>query len=169
MDLELESIGWLKLANEEKLFYRGFLMTADFHKSFQGELILLPKDQNKMADKLDLNVNIKAYKKITLENPKINELFEIYTKSEQEGFYILSPTMLNAIEDLCAMNGGYIPTITFLKGNMNILIPKAHDSFEVNIHTEIKDNSYFAKNIKDIMILPELVKHFNLEDRLWSK
>lgn len=169
MDLELESIGWLKLANEEKLFYRGFLMTADFHKSFQGELILLPKHQKNMVEKLDLNVNINAYKKITLENPKINDIFEIYTKSEQEGFYILSPTMLSAIEELCLSNGDYIPTITFIDGNMNILIPKPHDSFEVDLNTEIKDNSYFTRNINDIMVLPKLIEHFKLEDRLWSK
>jgi len=166
---EFGNIGWLKLANKENLYYRGFLMTADFHKSFQGELLLIPKHQNKTVDKLKLNVDINAYKKIELENPHINELYNIYTNSEQEGFYILSPSMLKDIEELCLSNPTMIPMVTFLEGRMNVFIPKKHDSFEINIHTEILNGSFFSSNITDIMVLPRLIEHFNLENRLWSK
>ncbi len=168
-EMEFEDIGWLSLANEEKMFYRGFLMTADFHKSFKGDLIMLPKHQKQIVDKLNLNFDTNGYKKLTLENPVVNDLFDIYTKSEQEGFYILSPSMLNAIEELCVLNSGQVPVVTFSEGKMNVLIPKTHDSFEIDIYKEITDASFFSKNLKDIAILPKLIAHFKLEDNLWSK
>lgn len=168
-EMEFESIGWLSLANEEKLYYRGFMMTADFHKSFNGDVLMLPKHQKQTVDRLNLNLDTSRYKKIKLENPQINEWFEIYTRSEQEGFYILSPSMLNAIEELCMSNKGKIPSITFAEGKMNVLIPKNHDSFEADIYQTVTESSSFAKNINDIMILPKLIEHFKLEENLWSK
>jgi len=168
-EMEFERVGWLSLANRETLFYRGFLMTADFHKTFKGNLIMLPKHHHKTADLLNMNVDTRRYKKIELENPKINELFQVYTTSEQEGFYILSPKMLADIEELCESNKASTPTISFLEGRMHMFIPKTHDSFEVDIHKKIFNASFFSSNINDIMVLPRLVEHFNLEHLLWSK
>ena len=166
---EIESVGWLSLANEEKLYYRGFLMVSDFHKSLNGELVMIPKSQKQMADRLNLNMDTRYYKKIQLENPVVNDLYDIYTRSEQEGFYILSPSMLQAIEELNIANQNRNPMITFANEKMSIFIPKKHNSFEVNLEEGISGDTHFLKHIKDVMVLPKLVDHFKLEDQLWTK
>jgi len=159
---------WFYIANEEILFFKGLLMTADFHKDFKGEIIMIPKNHKSISDALNLSYDTNLYHKVTLENENINKRYTIYATSEQEAYYILSTSMLQTIEDL-SNNSKNLPLFSFNSGKMNLLIPKNHDSFEFILDEEITGPEKFSASIRDIKVLPTLIKHFKLNEKLWSK
>jgi len=85
------------------------------------------------------------------------------------GYYVLSPTIINAIEQLNSRLGSTL-SITLKNGKLYLIAPMNKDFFENIIITNdiIKVNT--IEDIKkDLLVIKDLLLEFNLNNRIWLK
>ncbi len=156
------------LVKEIKIFYQGMYMSADFHKHFEGQVLLMPKNLENLKDKLDDYFFGTTFKKINVENPLIQEAYNVLCTNEQTAFYVLSPAIIQAIEFLYQQEKKW-PVVSFQNGNIFLTIPNSKNYFSANLKTKVKDETYFTRYIDELHSLKKMVTDFNLDTRIWTK
>ncbi len=157
-------IPFFDVIREEKNFYKGLFMYADFHKNFSGQVFMFPRKMDSMSDKLQ-GTN---FKEIKIENIELDKVYKIYCTNEQMGYYVLSPTIIEAIQDIINIEKVF-PVITFISGKMFMTIPWDKDYFSVNLNDKVISGKYFMKYINEINSFHKIIKHFSLDQRIWTK
>lgn len=143
-------------------------MYADFHKEFKGKVLMIPKDKEKMMDKIREQSSHKKLTQINVENPYINKNYNIYASEGQTGYYVLSQNLIDKIYKLSKKEDA-LPIISFIDGKMYFVIPWNKDFFKVNITSKIENGNYFVPFINEIISFETIVKDLNLDTRIWSK
>ncbi|GGG14828.1 hypothetical protein GCM10011344_14300 [Dokdonia pacifica] len=156
------------LVKETKIFYQGMYMSADFHKHFSGQVLLMPKNLENINDKLDDYFFGTTFKKITVENPLINQAYNVLGTNEQTAFYVLSPAIIQAIEHLHQQEKKW-PVVSFQNGTIFLTVPNSRNYFAANLKKKVKDETYFTRYIDELHSLKKMVKDFNLDTRIWTK
>lgn len=153
---------------DEKNFYAGLFMYADFHKDFKGKVLMIPKENSQMMDKIADALLGTTLSKINVENPFINERYNIYTSVPQLGYYVLSQSLIDKIHGMAEAEQA-LPILSFIDGKMYFMIPWARDMFQVDVSSEIKDGSHFLPYLQEVSFFEEIVKELNLHTRIWTK
>lgn len=153
---------------DEKIFFSGFFMHADFNKDFKGKIIMIPKQNDKLKDKINELFEQKLSLKINIENPFINDNYNIYVSDIQTGFYVLSQSLIDKIHDI-SLKEKVFPIISFIDGKMYFSIPWSKKFFKVNISKKIENADYFLPYLKEIDSFEAIVKDLNLDKRIWTK
>ncbi len=156
------------VVRDVKVFLSGFFMKADFHKDFKGKVLMIPKSQDGIRDKMYEMFKPKSLDLMTIENPYINDRYNIYTSDNQLGYYVLSQTLIDRIHEIADKEKA-LPTISFINGVMYFLIPWDKNLFSVNLKIPIKDASYFLPYLVEVDSFKKIVKDLNLDTRIWSK
>ena len=105
---------------------------------------------------------------ITVENPYINDNYNIYTSDNQLGYYVLSQSLIDRIQQI-AQKESALPTISFINGVMYFLIPWDKNLFTSDIFKPIESENYFLPYLEEIDIFEKTVKDLSLDKRIWSK
>jgi hypothetical protein len=163
-DLELP----FDVVKEIKIFLSGFFMKADFNKDFTGKVLMMPKSQDGIKDKMYEMFKPKNLELITVENPYINDNYNIYTSDNQLGYYVLSQSLIDRIQQI-AQKESALPTISFINGVMYFLIPWDKNLFTSDIFKPIESENYFLPYLEEIDIFEKTVKDLSLDKRIWSK
>lgn len=146
--------------------FRGFFLYADFHKDFQGEIIIRSKTKS-ILDKILLNK--KGMVKIIPENKDIDNRYEILASNQQLGYYVLSPVIIEAIDNITRMYGKSLQ-MKIKEGKLFMILPLEHNYFETY---QIKNNIYVLNTkseiIKELETVKTLIKTLNLDTRIWTK
>ena len=158
----------IDVVREIKIFYQGMYMSADFHKHFSGQVLLMPKNLENINDKLDDYFFGTTFKKITVENPLINQAYNVLGTNEQTAFYVLSPAIIQAIEHLHQQEKKW-PVVSFQNGTIFLTVPNSRNYFAANLKKKVKDETYFTRYIDELHSLKKMVKDFNLDTRIWTK
>ena len=143
--------------------FRGRLMIFDFNKSFKSNIRVSTKYFR--ADKLPWS---KKFSKIKMEDVEFNKLFSIYSQSEHEAFYILTPHFMEKIKTLTNnLNCGIM--YAFIDNKLYIAIDNNTDSFEYNVFKVIDEQKINEDLSKDIRLITKFVEELNLEKDLFRK
>lgn len=153
---------------DTNVFFSGFFMLADFHKEFNGKIMMIPKNKDRIKDKFNELLEPKNLTKLTVENAYINDNYNIYASNIQTGFYVLSQNLIDKIHTL-AEKENTLPIISFINGKMYFIIPWNKNFFKVNLLQKIEDENYFLTYIQEINEFEKIVKDLNLDTRIWSK
>jgi len=156
------------IVEEINIFFSGFFMHADFHKEFNGKIFMLPKKNDRLKDKLYEMLDPKTLSKINVENPFINDKYNIYTSDVQTGYYVLSPNLIDRIHTISESEKA-LPIVSFINGKMYFIIPWDKNFFKASITTKIKDGDYFIPYINEINSFEKIIKDLNLDTRIWTK
>lgn len=158
-------VGVIKDVN---VFFSGFFMFADFHKEFDGKVLMIPKKNERIRDRLNEILKANTLREIEVENPYINENYNIYASDIQTGYYVLSQHLIDRIHTLSEKEKA-LPIISFINGKMYFVIPWHKNFFNVDLSAKINDGSYFLPYISEIGHFEKMVKDLNLNTRIWSK
>ncbi|MFY0481056.1 DUF3137 domain-containing protein [Flavobacterium sp. PLA-1-15] len=153
---------------DEKVFFSGLFMNADFHKEFKGKIIMIPKKKDTLKDKIYEIFEPQIGTKINVENPYINEHYNIYVSDIQTGFYVLSQNLINRIHLLSEQENA-LPIISFINSKMYFVIPWKKNLFDFNLTTKIENGNYFLPYIEEINSFEKIIKDLSLDTRIWSK
>lgn len=91
-----------KTKTEWHSIFRGLFFHADFNKSIQGTTYVLPDTAEKLLGKFGQKFQ-KSFNRgdlVKLENPEFEKLFVVYSSSQVEARYILTPVMMEAMVNI---------------------------------------------------------------------
>ncbi|WP_103866811.1 DUF3137 domain-containing protein [Aquimarina sp. I32.4] len=149
-----------------KTNFRGFFMYADFHKDFEG--IINIRTKKKFGIPKMFNVS-KTMNKIRVENASVNKKYTIRATNTQMAYYVLSPTIVEAIDKLSTRLGKHL-SMTLKDGKLYLIAPMNKDFFE---NVTIDKNSISVNTIEDIQndlnAIRDLITTLNISNRIWTK
>lgn len=161
-------IPFFGIVRDEVGYYKGLFMQADFHKHFSGEVYMIPKKMTGLRDKISTAIIEPHLEKFNVENDQIQELYSLLCSNKQMAYYILSPKIIEAIQEIINVEK-VTPVATFKRGKMYMTIPWEKDYFSVNLKEKVIGKEYFTKYINEIESFQKIIQHFNLDQRIWSK
>lgn len=163
---ELEMLKRLPGSKNHEILFQGFYFKADFNKSFSDRTVILPKSLKNITAKF--LANPEGTEKIDLDDPEFNEKFLVYSSSQQEARYLLSPsTMKRIVQFSERLNSAF--GLSFVNDMLHIAIPSSRDIFEPRIMKTIVDYSFIEEMYLDIMFFVDIVQELDLNTRIWTK
>ena len=164
IDLRLWAIRFLinyfsyRYERDKTHLFTGILFIADFNKNIKSNTFIM--SHHAPRDKKGLSL-------ITLDNPKFNEKFKVFSDDIQNAFYLLTPAFMERVLHLqkifnCEIN------ISFVKTKIYIAINKGFDSFEADINKPIVKQSPAKVILDDLNALFGIVKVLALDKNLWA-
>lgn len=156
-----------KLADEE---YEKFIcFVADFNKQLSATTLLAPKQVSSVWRGFRVKRKMaKSLKAIQLDNPTFNKKYRVYTDSDIEARYVLTPGFMeNIVKDNENLYGYYL-----FKDNKMIFLGSIFvnnqqmDLFDIHADTDIYEQT--LQTAKALRQLLGIVKVFNLNSRIWK-
>lgn len=157
----------------EQLF-KGLVISADFHKSFAGETVILPdwaenSGWSWLAKKFQSNSR-DGNRIVALENPEFEKLFAVYSSDQVEARYLLSPAMMDRMVSLhnkLSSSASCKIMIRFFNDKMIMAIDWSNNFFEYDFKKTAKEE--VAETYEELELCTGIVEDLNLNTRIWSK
>ena len=165
---ELHSMYEVKNKNgkTKHTIFQGLFMVADFHKYFHSETYILPETMwqsiglhKKKHEGADL---------ITMENEAFERRFRVFSTSDQDARYILSPSMMERILELQTKYGNEI-SLSFRGTNVYIALSTEMDFFEHNMKKPVNEKTLIHGHLEDLKEMLATIDELNLNTMIWSK
>ena len=141
-----------------KTVFDGLILELSMNKSFGGKTVV-KKDSGTVG-----NWFIKkstSLKKVKLEDPIFEKMFEVYSDDQVEARYLLTVTFIERLKELVENFGGKSIQCCFYNNKLLMMIPIEKDLFETGSIYEAED---FIDDSKSL--LKELSLIFNIIDTL---
>lgn len=159
-----------KKQTEWVAIFQGLFFHAEFNKHITGETFVLPDTSEKRWGKFaqKFQKDRKRGELVKLENPEFEKAFKVFSTSQQEARYILTPTMMEAMTDIQKrfnrpMNFSFIGArvycaIEFNKGLFEPRVMKSGVKF-----SDVEEMYCLFSLIETI------IHEMNLNTRIWTK
>ena len=141
-----------------KTVFDGLILELSMNKSFGGKTVV-KKDSGTVG-----NWFIKkstSLKKVKLEDPIFEKMFEVYSDDQVEARYLLTVTFIERLKELVENFGGKSIQCCFYNNKLLMMIPIEKDLFETGSIYEAED---FIDDSKSL--LKELSQIFSIIDTL---
>ena len=145
-------------STRQKTVFNGLILELSMNKSFGGKTVV-KKDSGTVG-----NWFIKkstSLKKVKLEDPIFEKMFEVYSDDQVEARYLLTVTFIERLKELVENFGGKSIQCCFYNNKLLMMIPIEKDMFEPGSIYEAED---FIDDSKSL--LKELSLIFNIIDTL---
>lgn len=156
------------IVRDTNVFYSGFFMYADFHKDFDGKVLMIPKKNERLKDRINEIWEQKNLNKISVENPYIDDNYNIYSSNPQMGYYVLSQSLIDKIH-VMSENERALPIISLINGKMYFIIPWNKNFFSIDVFSKIENGNFFLPYINEIESFEKIILDLNLNTRIWTK
>ena len=138
--------------------FDGIIVELSMNKSFSGKTVI-KKDIGTVGNWF-INKST-SLKKVKLEDPNFEKMFEVYSDDQVEARYLLTVTFIERLKELVENFGGKSIQCCFYNNKLLMMIPIEKDLFETGSIYEAED---FIDDIKSL--LKELSLIFNIIDTL---
>lgn len=150
--------------------FEGLFFHADFNKIMGGETFVLPDKTEKLFGKVGQKLqNFSSRGELVkLENPVFEKEFKVYSSSQQEARYVLTPTMMEAMVNIKKQFNRKM--MFSFKGNRvycGILFPQGlfePKIFTSGINYKAVEEMYFLFGF-----IETIITEMNLNTRIWTK
>ncbi|ELS01819.1 cytochrome c biogenesis factor [Xenococcus sp. PCC 7305] len=142
--------------------FRGLFFVAKFPKKFESRIFILPK-----------TFTNKIYKQswrgqtIRLEDPELNQMFDIYGDSQLESRFILSTSLMNRLVNFQKKANRKVH-ISFVDGHVCIAIRYHHNLFEPKIFTSMLSFAPLREYFESLQLMIGIVQDLNLNQKIWQ-
>lgn len=153
-----------------KSVFRGLFFYADFHKELTGETYVLPDTAEKLLGKIGQKFQ-SANKKgelVKLENVEFEKQFVVYSSSQTEARYVLTPLMMEAITKIRNKHKLKLH-FSFIGSRVNCAIKFNKNLFEPRVMSSgvsFTDVEYMHELFG---LIETIIKDMNLNIRIWTK
>ena len=138
--------------------FDGIIVELSMNKSFSGKTVI-KKDIGTVGNWF-INKST-SLKKVKLEDPNFEKMFEVYSDDQVEARYLLTVTFIERLKELVENFGGKSIQCCFYNNKLLMMIPIEKDMFEPGSIYEAED---FIDDSKSL--LKELSLIFNIIDTL---
>lgn len=149
---------------------KGIVFTADFNKHFNGVTVIRPKDFGASIGAW-FSKNIYAFgdkNVVELENDAFNKNFLVYSTDQVEARYILTPAMMERINEL-NQRSAYTVSLSFINSSMYIAFPLAKNYFEAPVFKTLLKPDLLDDDLSVLNFMYGIVQELDLNTRIWTK
>lgn len=144
--------------------FKGQVYKFDFHKDTINYV--------QIKDKKFLSGIFKGHKlqnvhKITFEDERFNERFDVYTNDEEEAFYVFTPHFMEKMMNLKEKFHSRL-SVVVTKGVIYIAANTGGDAFEIKNNQEVTD-AFIQDVISEANIISELITDLDLDSDLFKQ
>ncbi|MDA3045223.1 MULTISPECIES: DUF3137 domain-containing protein [unclassified Campylobacter] len=137
----------------------GIFFYAEFNKQTNSELFVVSKNTEAL--------NIKKFKKITMDDTKFNATFSVYCDDMQNAMYILSPAFMKRLLDL-KRRLNFPISVSFAGDKIYIFLDTGKDNFEPDIDKSVLHANPAFTIKRELSHFLSIVKTLNLNTRIWK-
>lgn len=152
--------------NGRDIVFKGIFLLIEMNKRFLGEIVVL-KDRGKLGNWL--HGKFSSYERVSLEDPRFEQKFEVYAESQIEARYVLTTAFMErllSLEEAYNSKGGKRGVgslqCRFFDNKVFIMIPSGLNLFEPRsiketaVHTE--DIRIFLSQMQHIFSVIDVLK-----------
>jgi hypothetical protein len=151
---------------------KGIVFYADFNKNFNGVTIVRPKDMGAAlgawVSKSMPIFNSSSRTLVQLENQEFNGEFVTYSTDQVEARYILTPAMMERLNEL-NKRCSYTISLSFIGSCIFIAFPLSKDYFEPPVHKSLLTSNSLNEDTEVIRFMYGIIKDLDLNTRIWTK
>ena len=151
--------------------FKGILFIADFNKSFQSEVFVLPDTAEKLFGKWGQklqSLNKSHGNLVKLEDPEFEKAFAIYGNDQVEARYLLSTSLMERILNFKKKTKNDV-YLSFVDSRLHVGITLYKDLFEARLRKTLLDFDYIKTNLDYFLLFTGIVDDLNLNRRIWGK
>lgn len=144
--------------------FLGRWMIFDFNKEFKANVQVCEKGfgNNRIHSKV-------KYEKVEMESATFNKKFDIYAQNAHDAFYILTPSLMEKIDNLEKRNKGRI-LLCFINNQLHVGLYDGKDSFEPSsCFKEINEEEELKRASVDIEQITMFVDELQLDNTLFRR
>lgn len=155
--------------------FHGLFIKADFNKHIMGSTFVMP---NKEKEVTNIVGNEKRELKhfgelVKLENPEFEQIFSVYSSSQQEARYIITPAIMEAMVTIYKMYNRNM-YFSFINDHAHCAVSFSKNGVMKGLFEPPakKGNTSFG-DIKEVyhlfMLIQTIINELNLNTRIWTK
>lgn len=142
--------------------FKGRFMIFDFNKKFKSNVQVV----SSWFDARSFPWG-KKFLRVKMEDAEFNNMFSIYSETEHDAFYILTPHFMEKIKNIykelkCGIMFG------FIDNRLYVAIDNHNDSFEYSIFKKIDEEEIEKNILKDIKLITDFVDELDLDNDLFK-
>jgi hypothetical protein len=146
-------------------YFKGRWMIFEFNKRFKCDLMVFEKAFMITGKKHSLFLK-SGIEKVEFESSEFNEHFDSYTNNQTEAFYVMTPHMMEAIEDLRKNTHGAL-LLCFKNNVLHVGVNSWKWAFEPPIFKSIDVSSVGGEIESDIMLITQFVDGLKLDEKIY--
>lgn len=139
--------------------FDGLFFIADFNKRFSGEVYLFPHGFRFFSPR-------KGTKKIPLENPNFNDIFDVYGSDPVVSMYAISTSLMDRLLNFKQKTGSKI-NMSLIDSTLYLAI-SGYKPFKVPIFNTVYNKDIYYGYLKQLKFASGIVDELNLNTRIWS-
>lgn len=149
---------------------KGIVFVADFNKNFNGVTVVRPKDfGSSIGAWFSKNIFSVGDKNVVeLENDGFNKNFVTYSTDQVEARYVLTPAMMERINDL-NQRSAYTVSLSFINSSMYIAFPLDKNYFEAPVYKTLLRPDLLDDDMSVLGFMYDIVHELDLNTRIWTK
>lgn len=156
--------------NKKTTRFKGLFFVADFNKDFEGSTVLMPRQFRGIFSFIKKLRGVgRREKYVELQDPKFSEYFTCYSDDDIKARYILSPALMQRINQFKEKYPKNRLHISFIDGQIFIAISYEKRLFEPSLTSSIVCFDTIQEYFDDIRFAVDIVEELNLNTRIWSK
>ncbi|MEN8127649.1 MAG: DUF3137 domain-containing protein [Planctomycetota bacterium] len=151
--------------------FKGLFFEADFHKSFHGQVLVMPDKAEKYFGRFGSmlqSYNFIRGELMKMDNAEFEKDFVVYGSDQIQARYVLSPRILGKIVELKKKAGSAL-FLSFKNSMLYIAIPCKENKFEPPYFKSLIDYMATFRYFQDLALFIGIVDEFNLNTRIWTK
>jgi len=147
-------------------YFKGRWMIFEFNKRFKCDLMVFEKAFMLTGKKHSLVLDSKI-DKIEFESSQFNEHFDAYTNNQTEAFYVMTPQLMEAVEDLRKDTHGAL-LLCFKNNMLHVGVNSGRWAFEPPIFSPIDVSSVGSQIDDDIRLITKFVDELKLNEKVYK-
>ncbi len=159
-----------KKKTEWHSIFRGLFFHAEFNKSIQGTTHVLPDKAEKLLGKFGqkLQKNKSRGELVKLENLEFEKHFVVYSSSQIEARYILTPVMMESMVEICKKYGRKM-YFSFKGERVYCAVEFNKGLFEPRIRKSGVNYNDVEEMYYLFALIETIIHEMNLNTRIWTK
>ena len=148
-------------ANSYRTVFKGIIINVSVNKPFHSKT-LVRRDYGKVFNWL--GAKFTKLKRVNLEDPEFEKMFEVYGEDQVEARYLLTTAFMQRLKELVANFNSDSLQCAFYKQKLLIMIPISQNLFEPGSVLEPKDFVNDAKSLlKDMQQMFSIIETLKLD------
>ncbi len=143
----------------ERLVFKGAVVTVKMHKSFNGKTIIMSDSKFHHSPSKDLHHT-------ELEDIEFEKRFDVYTDDDVEARYLITPSLMERLNNMKLAFNAETISVAFNNAKIYIALHTGKDLFSIgSLKKQVCDYEQFKTMFEEIYSIVRLIDYFKLDQK----